>query len=279
MSTFENRRADFGARLREIREAAGLSGTELANALGWHQTKVSKIERGRQTASDSDVVEWLAATGGSESLVEQLRNDLREVQIAQLAWRRQVRDGHRERQEQGTRDAQAVSRIRATDIMAVPGLLQTPDYARAIFRTQADLLGVPADDIEDSVAARMARQQILYDRSKQIEILFAEAALIHPLCSPEEMIAQLDRLDSVMRLPHVRIGVLPAHTRIPHLLPHGFWILDGEVRFETVSGEQRTTDVDEVALYNKLADRLWTVAAVGAEGRAVLARVLDTLRS
>jgi transcriptional regulator with XRE-family HTH domain len=271
--TFDTRRAAFGARLRETREAAGLSGTELANALGWQQSKVSKIERGRQTATDSDVRAWLTAARAPEPLVEQLRAELREVQIAQLAWRRQIREGHSGRQEQRVRDAQAATVIRGVDIMAVPGLLQTPDYARVIFRTQSDLLDIPADDIEDAVAARMARQQVLYDRSKNIEILLAEAALIHPLCTPAEMTAQLDRLDSVIRLPHVRIGVLPAHKRLPNLLPHGFWMLDDEVRFETVTGEQRTSDPDELALYNKLTDRLWTVAVEGDKAHAVLARV------
>ncbi|MFD9887982.1 helix-turn-helix domain-containing protein [Amycolatopsis sp. NPDC059027] len=271
--TFESRRAAFNAQLREIREAAGLSGTELANLLGWHQTKVSKIENGRQTPTDSDVVEWLHACDASESVVEQLRAGLRAVQVAQLTWRRQIREGHRKRQEQGARDARSATVIRGVEFMAVPGLLQTPDYARTIFHTQADLLGVPTSDIEDAVAARMARQQVLYDRSKTIEILFAESALLHPLCTSEALLAQLDRLDSVLRLPNVRIGILAARRRVPHLLPHGFWVFDNEVRFETVTGEQRTVDVDEVALYNKLADRLWTAAVERDEARELIARI------
>ncbi|ONI73064.1 hypothetical protein ALI144C_44750 [Actinosynnema sp. ALI-1.44] len=277
MTTFEERRTAFGNKLREIREAAGLSGTELATVLGWQQSKVSKIERGKQTASDSDVVAWLGAVDAPEPLAEHMRAALRDLQVAQLTWRRQVRDGHRERQEQGVRDAQSAGTIRAVDIMAVPGLLQTPDYARAIFETQADLLGVPNNDIEDAVAARTARQQVLYDRSKHIEILLAEAALLHPVCPVDVLAGQIDRLVSVLGLRHVRVGVLPAYRPIPHLLPHGFTMLDAEVRFESVSGEHRITDPDEVALYRKLTDALWTAAAEGDEARAQFLRVLEAL--
>lgn len=278
MTTFDDRRAAFGNKLRELRENAGLNGTDLAAELGWQQSKVSKIERGRQTASDSDVVAWLDAVHASKSLAEQLRAELRDLQVAQLTWRRQLREGHRARQERDVREESAANVIRAVDIMAVPGLLQTPDYARAIFRTQADLLGVPADDIEDAVAARMLRQQVLYDRSKRIEILMTEAALLHPVCTMVELAGQIDRLISVIGLQHVRIGVLPARRPLPHLLPHGFWIVDDEVRFESVAGEHRITDPDEVALYGKLADRLWTVAVERDEARSLLMRMLDDQR-
>jgi transcriptional regulator with XRE-family HTH domain len=273
LPTFEDRRADFGARLREIRENAGLSGTDLAAHLGWQQSKVSKIETGKQTAADSDVVAWLQAAGESEAVAERFRNELRGLQIAQLAWRRQLREGHRATQERLVRDEQNTTRIRGVETMCVPGLLQTPDYARAIFRTQADLLDVPAGDVDDAVAARVTRQQVLYDRTKQIEILLTEAALCHPVCAPEEMVGQLDRLSSVIGAVPARVGVIPAGRTTPNLIPHGFWLNDDEVSFESVSGSQRTTDADEVALYAKLLDRLWTVAVEGDEARAVFARV------
>jgi hypothetical protein len=62
-------------------------------------------------------------------------------------------------------------------------------------------------------------------------------------------------------------------------LPHGFWLLDAEVRFESVAGEHRTTDPDEVALYSKLADRLCAAVAEDDEARAPLLRILDAIPS
>lgn len=267
-SSFESLRLEFGDRLRRLREQAGLDGKDLAARLGWQASKVSKIERGKQTATDSDLIDILDALAVPDA--EHLRQQLRDLRLKQLAWRRQLRTGHRDRQRQDLVDEQTATTIRIVDIMAVPGVLQTADYARAIFTTQADLIEVPANDIDEAIAIRMQRQHILYDSSKTIDILIAEAALLHPVCTPAQMVAQVDRLVSATSLPHVRVGLLPAYRPLPHLLPHGFWIVDDVVSVENVTGEERETDPEQVAIYGKLTDRLWTAAAVGDEARALL---------
>lgn len=277
MAGFESRRLEFGDRLRGLRERAGLTGTELATALGWRQSKVSKIERGRQTPADADVIAWLAALDTPSGTVSEMRQQLRDLRVEQVAWRRQLREGHRHRQEQAVRDAEAVRVRRGVALMAVPGLLQTPDYARDVFRSQAELLGVPSDDIDAAVAARIERQRILYDSTKQIDILITESALWYPVSDSAVLAGQLDRLSSLTALSTLRLGVLPAGTRVPHLLPHGFWILDDHVLVETVSDELRIDDPDQVAIYRRLLDRLWTAALEGEDARALLARVAATL--
>jgi transcriptional regulator with XRE-family HTH domain len=265
---------EFGDRLRRLREQAGLTGTELAAGLEWQQSKVSKIERGRQTPTDSDVIDWCAALDVPNSVTEDFRTQLRTLRVAQIAWRRQLRDGHRARQEQAKQFAQSAKVMRGVAIMAVPGLLQTPDYARAIFASQVGLLEVP-DDIEAAVAARAERQRVLYDPTKRMDILLAEAALLHPVCDRTVLAGQIDRLISVIGLSTVRFGMLPAGRQLPHLLPHGFWIHDDVVLVETVAEELRIDDPDQVALYRRLTDRLWTVAVEGDEARGVLTRLAN----
>lgn len=271
--TFENQRLKFADRLVQLREQTGMAAKDLAAMLGWHASKVSKIETGKQTPSDDDVRQWLTAVGASDELVEQLRDQLRDLRIAQSAWRRQLRSGHRARQEQDAREERDASVIRAVDLMAVPGLVQTPAHARRVLLTQADLLEVPAGDVEAAVNARMRRQQILYEPGKRIEILTTEAALGMSVCPPVDLRPQIDRLVSVIGLSNVRFGVLPLHVEYPHLLPHGFWIVDNEVTIELVHAELRITDPEQVAIYNKLTDRLWTVAVEGDEARKLLLRL------
>jgi transcriptional regulator with XRE-family HTH domain len=275
-SDFETRRLEFADRLRSLREQAGRTGIELAAALGWQQSKVSKIERGRQTPADSDVVAWLGALDAPTATLERMRGDLRDLRVEQITWRRQLRDGHRARQEHSLRDARSVTTRRGVAIMAVPGLLQTPDYARAIFQTQSDLLEVP-DDVEASVVARIERQRVLYDPSKRIEILIAQAALSHPVCGPDVLAGQLDRLMSVIGLSTVRLGLLPAGRVLPNLLPHGYWILDDIVLVETVSEELRVIDPEQVAIFHRLTDRLWSVAVEGDAARTLLADIAKGL--
>lgn len=276
LTSFQARRMEFADKLSGLRERAGFTGKQFAVQLGWSNSKVSKIETGKQTPSDQELTDWLNALGVREEAARELHAELREVRIQQIAWRRQLRTGHRARQEQDARSEQDANVIRAVDIAAVPGLLQTPDYARAIFASQADLLEVP-DDVEASVRARMERQRILYEPNRTLEILVAEAALRHPICPAPVMLAQLDRLLSALGLPGVRIGVLPLDQQLPHVPWHGYWIVDDEVFVELVSSEVRVTDQAEVAIYHRLTDRLWSVAVEGDAARTLLARVAADL--
>lgn len=269
MSSFEKHRLAFADKLRRRREHAGLTGVELAQALGWTNSKVSKIERGRQTPTDQDLIDWLEVLEASDGETAELRDQLRELRVEQLSWRRQLREGHRARQEQDSIDEQAARLIRAVDLAAVPGLLQTPEYARQIFRTQADLLGV-TDDIDSAVRARMQRQNVLYAGSKTIEILVAETALHTTVCAADVLTGQIDRLLSAVGLPEVRFGILPMSRALPHTPWHGYWVVDDVVLVETITDELRIRDPEQVATYNLLTDRLWKVAAEGDAARAIL---------
>ncbi|GAA0638398.1 hypothetical protein GCM10010174_70340 [Kutzneria viridogrisea] len=270
MNDFESERLAFGDELLRLREAAGLTGASMAERLGWTASKVSKIERGRQTATDSDVVEWCAALGLRKSVADALRERGRKLRIKQVAWRRQLRHGHQSRQQQSGSSWATASTIRGVSTMAVPGILQTPVYARAVFETQAELLKIPATDVPASVNKRIERQRHLYDGDKVIEILVTEAALTNPVCEARDMVAQLDRLVAAVDLPTIQFGVIPLYRKLPRLVPHGFWIFDAMVRVETVSAELEVVDSEQVAVYAELADELWTVAVEGAEARAIL---------
>lgn len=266
---YETQRREFGDRLAALRIGAGLAQKELAAALGWEQPKVSKLEHVRQLPSDDDLADWLRVTEAEDQLTS-MRDRLRRLRIAHGVWRRQVRTGHRARQEQDAREESAASVIRAVDIAMVPGLLQIADYARAVFLSQADLLDTSTDDVDEAVRARLQRSQVLYEPGRTVEILMAESALATAVCPPSVMAAQLDRLQAVIGLPGVRFGILPAFRQLPHLVTVGFWLVDDEVFVEHTSGELRIDDKDQVATYNKLADQLWTSAHEGAEALSII---------
>jgi len=279
VSDFETRRLEFGDKLRGLREATGMTGTAFAERLGWPGSKVSKVETGRQTATDADVADWCAAVDASASVADELQAELRGLRVQQLGWRRQLRAGHQARQRQSASMWHDATRVRGVATMAVPGMLQTADYARAVFEAQARLLRVPSRDIDASVAARLQRQQLLYERGREIEILIAEVALANPPCSSPVMAAQVDRLASVVGLPTIRFGVLPLYRRLPALLPHSFWIFDDVAHIETVSAEHRVIEPDQITIYNQLADDLWTIAVEGDEARALLLRMSDRYKA
>lgn len=276
MTSFETRRHTFGERLRGMRSRTGVSGRDLAEMLATSQSKVSKIETGRQTPTDEDVTAWCEALDVPEAVIAELLTELAELRVEQVDWRRQLRAGHQSRQQQISHLERAAARIRAVEIIAVPGLLQTADYAHRMFAAQAELLD-SGRDLDDAVRARMARQQVLYEPGRSIEILVAEAGLRHPICPPGEMVAQVDRLVSVLGLPGVRFGVLPLGRRLPFAVMHGFNLLDDIALVDTLSSELRITDPEQVALHHRVVDRLWSVAAEADEAREVLARIAEDL--
>lgn len=277
MTSFDKRRIEFGSRLRRLREETGMTGRKFAEALTWPPSKISKLETGSQTATDSDVDEWCRMAKAPESVREDLQDALLDLLVEYQTWRKQLRGGYRQRQDESASLEHGAKVLRAVDFGAVPGLVQIPEYAREVFRLHAELQGLERN-IEDAVAARMARQQVLYIPGKRIEILVAEAALRHPVVGPEVMRAQLDRLSALVGLVTVRFGVLPLNKRMPWMPMHGYWIIDGLVLIENISAEIRITSPEEVAIYNRLTDRLWEAAAVDNAARALISRVVEDLQ-
>ncbi|MGH3519818.1 MAG: helix-turn-helix domain-containing protein [Haloechinothrix sp.] len=271
--TFEQRAA-FGEHLRQLREQAGYREAKVfADRLGWNAPKVSKIENGKQIASDSDLTDWIDAIGAPDELAEHLHAELAAVRDERIAWKQQVRTGHKARQEEAFDLEAAAKVIRAVEFAVVPGLLQTPDYARHVLLASASLHG-GGHDIADAVRARMRRQQVLYEPGKTLEFLIAEAALTHPLAPPEVMAGQIHRLIATIGTPNLRLGILPTGAQLPLPVLNGFWIIDRMVMVETITFERRITDAAEVQTYSECTDRLWKAAVEGDAARAILARLL-----
>jgi transcriptional regulator with XRE-family HTH domain len=270
-NSFERRREALGERLRELRAAAGYeTGKEFAQAVRWNAPKVSKIENGRQTASVEDVETWLAVVGAPADVADEVRAMLAAVLDAYVTWKDKVRTGHRARQEESvTREGRA-RLIRAFEIGAVPGLVQTADYARCALTAHAELHG-GGHDIDDAVRARMKRQTILFEPGREIELLFSEVALLNPIAPPEVMRGQKHRLIATIGTPGVRVGIIPTGVKLPYPLLHNWWVIDDVVLVETATAEIVVDDPDEVEKYNDLTDMFWTVAAEGDEARDLLA--------
>jgi len=281
---FEERRQDFGRTLRRLREATDMTGVEWAAALGngWSQSKVSKLELGSQTATEDDVRAWCTLATTPDSVAAELVNQARELQAAHVVWRRRLRHGHRDRQAESLATDDESTTIRVFEFNVVPGLVQVFEYAREVFLRHAELLGV-ARDADESARLRVARQQILYQPGRRIEILAAEAALRNPIADPSVMVAQIDRLITVTGLRSVRFGVIPLGVQLPYVPVNGFSIkanADGETVFsEQYTEEYRTAEPDQVAVFHKIMDALWPTAVTGDDARALLLRVADQYKA
>lgn len=253
-----------------------MSGQALADQLGWPQSKVSKIETGRQAPTEADLQAWTGATAHPDAWPD-LVASLRTLETMYAEWRRQLRAGMRTRQQSiGDIEASA-SVIRSFQTMFVPGLLQTPDYARALMTESINFHGV-TDDLDDAIPARMRRQDVLYRAGKKFHFVITEAVLRYRFCPAEALAGQLDRLVALSALSTLRFGVIPFDAGWRFAPHHGFVMYDRRmVLVETIAAELSLTQPQEIVMYEKAFTSLAASAVYGHDARAVITRALDDL--
>ncbi|MFJ9694729.1 helix-turn-helix domain-containing protein [Kitasatospora sp. NPDC101183] len=277
MSTdFQQARIALGLRLRELRAEGGLTGRELAGLLGWTQSKVSKLETGRQTATLDDLEAWAEGVGQPKAKSE-LAARLRAFESQSRSWRRQLAAGHRPVQDRLTVEYERSTVMRAWEGSMIVGMLQTADYARHVFSAYADLHRSPRD-VEDAVRSRIRRQESLYQPGKQYHILMWEAALRARVCPAVVLAAQLDRLGGVIGLDTVRLGIVPFDAPLNLPPANGFWLYDERlVIAEDWHAELWLDQPESVALYLRVWEELATAAVYGPDAHRVIARCRGAL--
>ncbi|MFF4171778.1 helix-turn-helix domain-containing protein [Streptomyces sp. NPDC001744] len=270
-------REALGARLRGFRKDAGYSsGRAFAAATGWQESKVSRIENGRQNASEDDIRVWCELTHTQDQAGDLIAT-VRHIEELWLEWRRQLQAGAEPRQRKALPVYARTKVFRIWHPTVVWGTLQTAEYAAETFRQVVDYYEIP-DDIDAAVAKRMERQRYLYEGDRIFNVLLAEQALSTSFGGPDVMRGQLDRLLAVMSLPRLSLGLIPARAPM-HIWPgNSFSMFDSKlVLVETYSAELSVTQPREIALYAKAFDLLKRSAVYGQSARALIAQALARL--
>jgi len=185
-----------GRQIKLWREAAGLKQTELGAAIGYGEEMVSAVERGRRYPKREflESADKALSAGGK---LAAMAGD-----VAEARYPKKVRDLAR-------LEAEAVE-LGAYGNHNLQGLLQTEEYARALFDMRRP--GYSEDEIERQVAARMARQEI-FDRRPTPLLTFVqeEVTLRRPIGGRMVLRRQLEHLLEVGRSRHVEIQVMPTN--------------------------------------------------------------------
>ncbi|MFE9774526.1 helix-turn-helix domain-containing protein [Streptomyces sp. NPDC005931] len=204
------RRRKLGAELRALRTSAGLTSGEAARLVGWHQSKVSRIETGTSGVKPADVRSLLDAYGVADRQLRELLLVL--AGCDDSGGRHHWWHAYRGVLPPTYRDfislESQASAMCTLETTVVPGLLQTPEYARAV--TRAALEGVSEERLDTLVEVRLARQDVLrMDPPLELSAVLDEAVLHREVGGPGVLARQLERLVEAARLPHVRLQVLP----------------------------------------------------------------------
>jgi len=175
----------------------GLSGRALASALGWHYTKVSKLENGDRSPSEDDIRAWCTACGADDQIPDLIAT-VRHVASVHHEYRRQMQAGMKHMTESSVPLYEQTSLFRVYDTTVLPGLfVRARRVRRRPVRWWQASWG-SKDDVDAAVEARIERQRVLYTGDRQFRVVIEEQVLRTRLGDADVMAGQLDRLMAVM---------------------------------------------------------------------------------
>ncbi|MGW7228207.1 helix-turn-helix domain-containing protein [Streptomyces cyaneofuscatus] len=265
-------KSGLGAALRILRASSGMEAKAVARSAAMSRSKLSKIETGSVAPSITDVDCILSALGVSDEVKAEYMAAAREAATEVTAWRLVRRLGYSRKQQQVQALESRTALLRLFQPSLIPGLLQTPEYARAVFARK----NLPETQLERTIGARLARQAVLYSEGKTFRFIITESVLRWRILPPLAMAGQLDRLISASRLPGVDIRIAALSTPQRDFPGHSFVIKDDRtVTVELVHAETVMTDPRDVSLYVSKFDRFSESAVSGDEMRTLVERIRD----
>jgi transcriptional regulator with XRE-family HTH domain len=276
-------RLRLAGELRRLRDLAGVSGRELARRIAISQSKVSRIESGMVMPSLPEVTAWGTALGASQATLDHLAFLTNLAFTEVQPWREALRDkGHIQDEIQ---EQEALSRyIRTFQPSIVPGLLQTAEYARRVFATYQPPYA--KEDLSAAVAARLNRQQLMFEQGRQFDFLITEAALRWRPGPVRMMLGQWDRIASITTLENVSIGLIRYDQEAVTLISHGFVIYDGSeddhhglVTVEMIHTGMKLYDPSDVKVYRDRWSSMREMAVFDNEVRDYLTALAGDVRT
>jgi transcriptional regulator with XRE-family HTH domain len=221
----------LGSELARARVAAGFSSQQaLADHLGFDRTVITKAETGERLPSLEVLAKVAEATGIDRELFERLTEFARSadgpVPDWFAPWLEREREAHT---------------LRLWQPIIIPGLLQTSDYARALFIAE----GSTPDRADELTAERLDRQAILDRVDPPNVIVVLDESVLHKLIgSAQVMHDALTHVATVAERPNVSLGIVPASTGANAGLSGGFQLAscDGAPDVLNMTGVEDVTN-------------------------------------
>ncbi|MEU4311646.1 helix-turn-helix transcriptional regulator [Nocardia sp. NPDC024068] len=272
-------RIALGGQLRKLRESKKITREAAGDAIRGSHAKISRLELGRTSFKERDIRDLLTLYGVTDT-EERERFLVLARKANEPGWWHRFGDLLPSWFGTYLGLEQAASKIRTYESHLVPGLLQTPDYARAVVT-----LGYEDSDTDRRVAFRQRRQEILHRADPPVVwAVIDEAALHRPVGGPAVHRAQLEHLLDLTRLPNVTIQVVPFSAGEHPAAGSSFTILRfAETELpDIVYLEQLTSALyldrrEDLALYLSVMDRLSVQAATPERSRNIIAQYIEGL--
>ncbi|MFF3291547.1 helix-turn-helix transcriptional regulator [Streptomyces sp. NPDC003023] len=271
------RRRRLAATLVKLREESGKSPEEAAERIGCHRSKISRIENARLGISLGELRDLVTFYGVDDpDYVEDLVSLARRG--TERGWTRHL-GATLPSYADHIDFEQTAAYIRSFQPLLITGLLQTPDYARALYQANPEMLSNKR--VDEFVDMRMQRQRILDEVSPpRICVIEGEAALRSQVGGRTVMGQQLDCLVKAAERPNVDIQVLPLAAGA-HVGLVGAFVLfafptpafSDVVCVEHVTGTLHMENAEETDRYTLAFDSLRSAALSPADSLGLIKHV------
>jgi transcriptional regulator with XRE-family HTH domain len=254
---------------------------EAAERIGCHKTKISRIENARLGISLGELRDLLTFYGVDDvAYTEELVSLARRG--GERGWTRHLGATLPSYADHIDYE-QTANYIRSFQPLLIAGLLQTPDYARTLYRANPEMFS--SEQLDEYVNTRMQRQEVLTkDDAPRLVIIEGEAALRNEVGGRQVMVAQLDRLLEATDRPNIDIQVLPFNGGAHVGLTGGFVLFgfptpafSDVVCIEHITGTHHMETTDEIRSYTLAFDSLRSLALSPAASLDLIRRVKNEL--
>ncbi|MBN9755029.1 MULTISPECIES: Scr1 family TA system antitoxin-like transcriptional regulator [unclassified Pseudonocardia] len=206
-------RRHLGEELRTRRRQAGLTGHALAAIIGLDQSRISRIESGRLRISEPELQRWLHETSTPPGTCAKITDIARRAGGSPTLWRNVPISGWNiQPRDIGSLEG-AAAQVAAWQSSVIPAALQTTTYMHWV-ATGGSVTS--RQRLAASILAKIARQKILYETPRRLNVILSEEALEFRGENKEIMIDQLYWISSLARRGRFTLGVLPANIK-PHI--------------------------------------------------------------
>jgi transcriptional regulator with XRE-family HTH domain len=210
----------LGTQLRRLREARGITAQEAARAIRGSESKISRIELGRNTVREVDIADLLNLYGVTDTAEREQLLTLAS-QANQQGWWHRYQDVLPPWFQSYIGLEESAESIRSFDAQFVPGLLQTEEYATAVI----ELGTTSRAEAHRLVYLRTERQRRFASGGLRLWAIIDEMALRRPVGTPAVRRAQLEHLLDITRRPELTLQVCPFLTGASYAAPSSFSIL------------------------------------------------------
>lgn len=210
----------LGTQLRRLRESRNISAQEAARAIRGSESKISRIELGRNAVREVDIADLLNLYGITDATEREQLLTLAS-QANQQGWWHRYQDVLPLWFQSYIGLEESAESIRSFDTQFVPGLLQTEEYSAAVIR----LGRYSRDETDRMVYLRKERQRRFVSGGLRLWAIIDEVALRRPLVCPSLMRRQLEHLLGISDRPGLTIQISPFLAGASYAAPCSFSIL------------------------------------------------------